>query len=108
MNNRTQGTEFKTEITVSVDLTAIPKEIGFKRYDGKMIYAPSHLKQIKEWLDDKFNVVPAIDKKIIVSVTGPMTPWFALYLGQYLDSKADIIVLITPQLPGGWVVKGAL
>ena len=96
----------ETEITVSIDTSSIPKNIGFERNDGKIVYTVNHVNAIKEWLDGKFNIVPAIDKKIVVHVTGPMPEWMAFYLGQYLDSKADVLILTTPQLPG-WIVKGA-
>ena len=97
----------QTEITVSIDLREIESPIGFINQHGNRILSPWDVDPLLLWIDRKLTGTNGTKTTILLKWEH-CPAWLATKLGQYLDSKANTIIIDTPRMQQFYVKGGVI
>ena len=98
-------TNKQAEITVEIDLRDIESPIGFINQSGSRTISPWDMKLFTAWIDKKLEGT-AGTKTTILMKWEHCADWLSMWLGAYLDQKAETIMVSTPRMQLFYVKGG--
>ena len=98
------------QIEIRIDLDKLPVSIVPKTDQGYRNYELDDLTKIEKWMLDGY---PSYDldngsQKIIVTITGKMPNWLAIWIGMKIGSRADDVFYKPLNSPSFCLKRGVI